>query len=449
CGSQALAAGLLALTYVCLLGVVLLLIRSQLLDSGAETKDYSVMRKILINHLQQLALMLNFDFAWPEPLRGALGLADAASSAGQELASPDCFRSTESANAVDSAFRLRTLGTLLLPITFILAALALWGALRACGRIDRREFNRRASISTALISFLFYTPLVRTTMQMFTCVRVGGDLRLQMDLDVECGGAGNSAWALGLGLPMMLLIVVGLPATIGAVLFRFRTALWTNDRLRTMLGLFYLGYAKDRYWYEVVIMARKALFAIAMVFLGPHGLLYQISVALLVLLCFLVTGQHLQPYRQPLFNVLDEASLVLSMVTLAGGISMIRRTAVGQPTQLSDSSTLLQGVTVTLTFVNTVFVAGIVLWMLRTWYATDGAKHVLAAKAAVERPGGLHSSGKLLRSVLAKRPSTSPLRAPQAAPTAKLATPALARSRLPAGSHEADAKAGALAQPRV
>ncbi len=83
--------------------VVAWLVRGQIISTNRLKKPHSILKKILVNHLQQTALMLNFDLSWPDPLKGSLASADTASSAGQELASPDCFRAQEIPNAPGSA----------------------------------------------------------------------------------------------------------------------------------------------------------------------------------------------------------------------------------------------------------------------------------------------------------------------------------------------------------
>ena len=373
CGSQAQALSLMSIALLASFAVVAWLVRGQVISTNRLKKPHSILKKILVNHLQQTALMLNFDLSWPDPLKGSLATADTASSAGQELASPDCFRAHEIPNAPGSAFRITLLLTFVVPLAFIAVFFAVFLVMHARCGVSRRETTRRMVICLLVVTFLFYTPITRSVMQAFSCVNVGGQLRLQNDLDVVCDGSGNLAWTLGYGLPLLLLFVLGVPVLVAAVLVRFRDRLWSDEYVKSMFALLFLGYKPAFYWYEVVIMARKALFATALVFLGPQGLLYQVSVAVLVLLAALVVGMHTAPFQVHIYNTLDEASIVLSVFTLAGGIALIRSAGVGEPTEVPEGSVFQVLVTLTLTIVNIAFVMFLFGWAMLSWYQAEVA----------------------------------------------------------------------------
>ena len=378
-GGRAGAAGLIVLFALGVTLVVAWLLQGQVRTRALERKTHSVVKKVLLSHLQQCALMLSFDLKWPNPFRSLLQISDMAGSAASTFASVDCVRATDGAG-LDSTFRVTVVATLVTPVLLGIGAVAVFWALWLCRRADAEETRRRCLVALVVLTYLFYTPISRATMQLFTCVDVGGQTRLLEDLSIECDSAENRIWSLGLGVPLLLLFVLGYPALAAVHLWREREVLQTSTWHRRTLGLLYLGYKDEYFWYEVAIMARKALFALVLVALRPVGLLWQIGFGLLVLCAACMLSAALQPYEAPLFNKLDMASMALSITTLAGGallfqdrVDDLRAASSATHRRWQHLDAAAQSISTVLCVANAAFVGFVLVWWLREWYGSEVA----------------------------------------------------------------------------
>ena len=394
-GGTSRSLGLLFVFFLVFLLGVSWLVRGQVKTRGLSKKAHSVAKKLLVTHVQQTALMLSFDLEWPDPFSALLAASDTAAAASTQLMSLDCVRTEEVPNAVGSAFRLKVLITLLLPVCLLLVLSAGSFALASCTKTTLQEARRQVLVAALVVAFLFYTPLTRTVMQLFTCVDIGGQDRLLEDLDVLCSSAGNNGWRFGVGLPLLLLVVLGLPAGLFTLLWKRRQRLHSSDWHRRTLGLLFLGYKPEFYWYEVVIMARKALFAMVLVALRPQGLLWQVSFAMLVIMTAMIASAGWAPFTEATFNALDVASLALSMATVAGGAMLFQGAVASDPALTSGEQTPWPhhhaagvAVTVVLTGMNVVFIGGIVVWMLKSFYATEIAPRLSLSGRKAARTDG-------------------------------------------------------------
>jgi hypothetical protein len=242
------------------------------------------------------------------------------------------------------------------------------------------ELKRQLTVALFVVMFVFYTPVTRTAMQLFACQDIGGQMRLTADTAVLCDSAGNDVWRFGVGLPLLLLYVAGLPVTVGMLLWRQREAL-DSLAVRRSLGFFYTGYRPEYYWYELFVMARKAAFAMILVALSPLGLLWQIGVGSLVVMGALAVSAWLKPFTNRIFNMLDTGSMLLSLMTLTGGAVLLQYDESwvggdGAGGAGAGGKIAQQCVTVVLTVLNFVFIVGMVGWWLHSYLTMELAPRV-------------------------------------------------------------------------
>ncbi|CAE7411195.1 HERC2, partial [Symbiodinium sp. KB8] len=211
-GGSSRSIGLIFVFFVLMVAVVVWLVRGQVRTRGLSKKAHSVAKKVLVTHIQQTALMMSFDLEWPDPFKTLLAVSDTAAASSAQIASLDCVRSKEVPNAPSSSFRMQVLLTVAAPaIILSVCLLGAFGLAALKSRPDWAEARRRVIVAVLVVAFLFYTPLTRTVMQLFTCVSVGGEQRLLNDLEVLCDSSGNLAWVYGLGVPLLVVFVAGMP----------------------------------------------------------------------------------------------------------------------------------------------------------------------------------------------------------------------------------------------
>lgn len=116
------------------------------------------------------------------------------------------------------------------------------------------------------------------------------------DTDVECYTGDHLGLLLALGLPLLIVVTLGLPAWILSMLVAFRHSL---DDVKIMGSYAFLfdSYSRRCYYWEVVVLARKAAIAIVVVF--HHSLGARIQAVLCIAVLFVAFGAHvlMGPYR--------------------------------------------------------------------------------------------------------------------------------------------------------
>ena len=93
------------------------------------------------------------------------------------------------------------------------------------------------------------------------------------DMEIRCGDAEHSFFALGAALPAIILWGFGIPFAALIVLRYYRHRLYDNQitYIRTKLGFLYLGYKPHLYYWEIIIMYRKLIIACISVSLVTQG----------------------------------------------------------------------------------------------------------------------------------------------------------------------------------
>jgi hypothetical protein len=144
-----------------------------------------------------------------------------------------------------------------------------------------------------------------------------------MDLGVVCTSSANLGTMLGMALPVLVIVSMGIP--IGSALFLrsigpqyLQQAQWMN-----LLGFLINGYQPELYFWESMVLLRKVFLAFVTTTLAPAGAGMQITTTLIVLLLALVLHARFHPYTSGIINALESFALVTASLTLVGGIYVV------------------------------------------------------------------------------------------------------------------------------
>ena len=127
-----------------------------------------------------------------------------------------------------SPFLFKAVLTLLLPVLFAVVALLIHGAAAlATNPRSTPPHVLWTKVSTnwlatmPILMVLAYPTLAKAAFQMFRCVESGEDTSvLLLEASLTCYQPQHLAWALGVGVPLLLLFAVGIPASVFFVLRR-------------------------------------------------------------------------------------------------------------------------------------------------------------------------------------------------------------------------------------
>merc|ERR1719183_3304279 len=153
-------------------------------------------------------------------------------------------------------------------------------------------------LTVVLMLFLCYPMVVRLSLSTLQCPTVGDRMYLMADLEEPCFVGRHSEYIFFLTIPQLILYVFGLPIAAGSVILRTKAhRRWTSFSFRMRYGLLFMGYRRERYWWELVIVVRK----VTIVMIGTFGTLMgrvdlQAYVALLVVFFSIVVHLVGKPF---------------------------------------------------------------------------------------------------------------------------------------------------------
>jgi len=173
--------------------------------------------------------------------------------------------------------------------------------------------------TTALFMlFLIYPMVTRQALQIFVCTRpVGGERLLVADLGVRCGSDLHQvlvvcAWA------VLTLVTAGFPVAVVACLWPYRASL-RGLKAQRRFGFLYKGYRDSRFWYESVILVRKASVAAVSVLLRLNSPTLQLWAGILVQLLFLGGHVAMHPYQDRVQGWLEMGCIIAAILVLVLG----------------------------------------------------------------------------------------------------------------------------------
>ena len=177
-------------------------------------------------------------------------------------------------------------------------------------------------VCAVILLHLLYPTACQNAFRVLSCTEVNHVWYLQADLETRCWQGSHLIMILTVCLPQVLLYVVGFPLASLLMLFKNRHRL-NHARTKYRYGMLYVGLKKNRYYWEVVICARKAgLFSLSVIGSANAGLAVQTHLAMLVLMAALVTHLIGRPYMKgwELLDGFETSGLVVCFCMMWAGI---------------------------------------------------------------------------------------------------------------------------------
>jgi hypothetical protein len=209
----------------------------------------------LLNFFQLVSLAAGLPLQWPDDVRTMLEWMNTIASAGTTLLIPDC-ELTHISTA--GAFYMKQIAfTFLVPGVVCMCSFVWFVIWSTCARqagMRRIDVKNNLIISIVLILFLCYPLITRMCLSMLKCPDVGGTIYLMADLQEPCFVGRHTANFVLLTIPQFFAYVVGLPTIALAIIMRNKH-LHDDPQFELRYGLLYLGYSRQRRWWEVSAFA--------------------------------------------------------------------------------------------------------------------------------------------------------------------------------------------------
>jgi hypothetical protein len=187
------------------------------------------------------------------------------------------------------------------------------------------------------MSFLFLPTWTHAAFSLFTCVpldvatsppyeanAVGSFWAQDMSERCYTRDSYHMAWALGLGIPLLLLLCVGLPLGLfGWLWLSKRRGKLANDRFRSQFGFLYRTWQEDVCWWEAVVVLQTVVLVIVGTFgyaLGPYFQAIVITAALQIILVLLLS---VRPHVSAAAGVVSTRSLWVLSATAFSALTFL------------------------------------------------------------------------------------------------------------------------------
>jgi len=134
--------------------------------------------------------------------------------------------------------------------------------------VSDSDFKREITTTILLVLFLLHPAITRYASSLFYCIELDdGEFWLYRDLDIRCWTGKHLIWACAIGIPMLLVWVMGAPIAGFVVLYKNRHRL-KDPMFFAKYRMIYQGFKHQFFYWEVVNTLRKTFLVITNVFLN-------------------------------------------------------------------------------------------------------------------------------------------------------------------------------------
>ena len=242
---------------------------------------------------------------------------------------------------------------MLLPV-FILLSLLLAYAFVKCSRNKAysETLKTRLYTSGGLIFYTLSTGLATRIFRLFKCRLIQEQWYLVADYNQVCFKTKWNSFAIMAGF-FGVVYIVGIPTAELLVLFCNRSKLYSNERLKTRFGSFYLHYKSTTYYFDVLDLARRLLLTGGLIMMGGESVA-QIFLGIVVCAIWMLALAYKEPYKNGSDNSLAILVSFQLMLTLISGMALkLYSLTPGQNEyQTNGFNILLIGTTWSVTFIS-------------------------------------------------------------------------------------------------
>ncbi|TNV74882.1 hypothetical protein FGO68_gene8180 [Halteria grandinella] len=303
---------------------------NSILSNPLRNKPQTVLIRVLTNYFQVVMIVRNFDLSWPLQVEKALEVFSFITSSLELLVSFDCMmlKSGFTKSSAYSSFYYKVIAYGVAPILISLCSAAFWSLLYLCKtQRQRRKFKllRYISQTSLIIIYLLYPTITNLSFSLFNCVQLeDGQVYLKRDFTVKCWEGSHTFMASYVGIPILVIWVVGFPSFIFWRLWLNRKRL--NDKEIVLnYGLFYVGLDDHAYFWEIVVTnIRKVIFIICGTILSPVNSTIKVLIGIVIIYTQTQWRSNFKPYFDPRFNSVEFHSQFAAIFTFFVGLFFVQ-----------------------------------------------------------------------------------------------------------------------------
>ena len=297
---------------------------------------HSTIKRTGFTHLQTIGIVLSLNVEWPLSVRAVLNFFSGFVSISSHSDSLHCSTGTKS--SVELFFALQT-ASVLAPILVAAVAWIFWfvcvprhpklgcerkrlrtpvqrcpwssSSRRETGNALPRHAAHQAAAHSATSSwkstydgwmltnvffiYLTFPSILRMALGSLQCRELCGEWYLALGDGEKCLSARHVTFIITSAVPGLVLYILVLPALLALHLSRNSAKMQTDPRLLLRFGLVYSGFSRKRWYWELVVIARKILMTLIIIFASANTL--QLNLMLGVLIFFLYVQERARPFE--------------------------------------------------------------------------------------------------------------------------------------------------------
>ncbi|KAL0052667.1 hypothetical protein WJX82_005691 [Trebouxia sp. C0006] len=218
------------------------------------------------------------------------------------------------------------------------------------------ELQRRLLVTLLSVLFFYYPSLLTTILSLFACHRIDPSSPTGTypqfaratwawgywlpDMSIRCFVGWHLRLSLGLGVPLLLLGCVLIPALPCLLLLRHRRQL-QSTAIKVRLDFIFCSY-RSRFWsWESVILTQTLGLAAAQVFATALDAFFQLTIMLVILMISLILLAHYRPFEEKAAQITQVLGLATVSATAVGCQMLLDTNNVANSRGLSATGVLL------------------------------------------------------------------------------------------------------------
>ena len=223
-------------------------------------------KNIGFSFIQVLVLLSTFPIAWPNIFIVLFHVGGAVTTMGRHLVNIKCMWPAPGYISEADVFYGMRLVWAVLPVLLPLSCVIVWYLFSCCVKIERLSEKMKTSVVGLL--HLIWPVLCSETFALFSCRSVCGRTLLYIDIEEVCWEGSHLTYSLAVGLPMLLVWVLGIPIVAFLKVRRLDLKRGADGQLpnNPVWGILYSVYDGRVWWWESVVALRKIVIAAIGVF---------------------------------------------------------------------------------------------------------------------------------------------------------------------------------------
>ena len=235
----------------------------------------------------------------------------------------------------DDASVDRSIASVIIDICLPLGAICVFSVIWLAVKVKRGEpwthLLKKIILTTIAVLYISYISLTKTFVGILDCVEVYDSIDSEFDVTsnywstdtkIECYKGPHALLAFLLAWPLLILFSFGFPLITACVIVKNVEEDYERGWIYETCGFLYRSYKKNYVFWESVIMLRKAVLAVIVVFSYPLGANLQQVLAGLLFTFVLYLQMLCCPYRPEFdsLNKMESLSILVSAMTFGSSM---------------------------------------------------------------------------------------------------------------------------------